>query len=93
MSSHKDQAGTCPVTTVLDLATTTAKSTLGTSASNKRVSATAALSTSVTENGKVNTSNVDATVTLGVSSSESDAPAGCCEGCPCSTNCACKKTS
>ncbi|HEY9777464.1 MAG TPA: hypothetical protein V6C81_27120 [Planktothrix sp.] len=74
-TKHTEQTGTCPLTTVLNLATETAKTELGTSASNKRVATTATLSTAVTENGKTNKTAVDASVTLGVATSEEDAPA------------------
>lgn len=75
MASHKDQQGSCPLTTVLDLATTTAKTQLGTDAENKQVSAEATLTTTVTENGTTDTTSVDATVSLGVKHSSTSADA------------------
>jgi len=84
---------TCPVTDCLETATDAAKGALGTDASNKRVKATSTLSVAVTENGKTNTQNVDASVALGVSSSESDAaPACCCADSACEAGCCCKKS-
>jgi hypothetical protein len=68
-TKHTDQAGACPLTTVLKLATDTATSTLGTDATNKSVSTKASLTTSVTENQTTNTQAVDASVTLGVTTS------------------------
>jgi hypothetical protein len=84
MSKTTDKAaeGTCPVTTVLDLAKTTATTELGVPAGDKSVSASATLATSVTEGGKVKKQTQNATVTVGVSSSEEDAPAAkCCDKC------------
>jgi len=73
--------GSCPVTTVLELANKTAKAELGTAATGKRVCATASLTVAVTEGGKTKTTSVDAGVTLGVKVSETDAPASDCEDC------------
>ncbi len=78
---HKAKEGKCPLTTVLNLATDTAKAELGTDASNKRVCTTAKVVTAVTENNKTKTTSVDAGVTLGVSSSEVDVPASDCDDC------------
>lgn len=82
MSDKTKDQGACPAKTVLDLATSTATHELGTEGGNKKVSATATLATSVTENGKVTKNGTNATVSLGVTSSEEDeAPAGCCDKC------------
>lgn len=80
-AEHAKKEGKCPLTTVLNLATETAKGELGTEAANKRVCTTAKVTTAVTENGKTKTTSVDAGVTLGVSTSEEDVPAdeGCCK--------------
>jgi len=68
----------CPLQQVLKLATKTAEGHLGTQSGNKRVSATAALATEVTENGTTSNDSVHATVSLGVSHSEGKAKAECC---------------
>lgn len=91
--SKQDEKGACSVKTVLDLATETATAELGTDAANKRVSATAKLTKSVTEAGKTNTSSYDAGVTLGVSTQETDAPADCCCAAQGGAGCCCKKQS
>jgi hypothetical protein len=74
-------AKACPMTSVLDLATNTAKAELGIAATAKSVTTSATLSTSITENGKKKTVAVDASVTLGTKITEEDAVEGCgCTG-------------
>ena len=68
-----------PLDQVLKLATKTAKNELGgPDAQNKKVTATAALSTKVTEGDSTKRAGVNATVSLGVSSSTGTAEAECC---------------
>lgn len=85
MSKKSDEK--CPVTTVLDLATDTAKANLGTDGANRRSAAKATLETAVTENDTTNAQKVDATVSLGVASSSGPAAGECCclspKGCCC----------
>jgi hypothetical protein len=76
--SNTSKKSDCPLTNVLSLATKTAKSELGTQPTNKKVTATATLDTSVTENGTTNNEGVNASVSLGVSSSSGPAKADCC---------------
>jgi hypothetical protein len=78
MSNSSKSKKDCPLENVLGLATKTAKSELGTGPVNKKVTATATLATAVTENGTTNNEKVDASVSLGVSSSSSPAKADCC---------------
>jgi hypothetical protein len=97
MSHHTDKAaGDCPLTTVLELATKTAKAELGKDASDKRVCTTATLKTAVTEKGKTKTTAVDAGVTLGVTMTSSDDAHDHCahtehKGCDCGDDCKCGK--
>jgi hypothetical protein len=68
----------CPLDQVLSLATKTAKGELGTTPANKKVTATATLATSVTENSITSDEAVNASVSLGVSSSSGPAKSECC---------------
>src|SRR5262249_26445058 len=84
-NSEKDSS----VDKVFKLAATTAKSELGTDASNRRVTATATLATKVTEAGKTVTDGADASVTLGVSHSDAEAAPECCCANGVKANCCC----
>jgi hypothetical protein len=87
--TNTKSAQDCPVDKVFKLAAATAKSELGTDASNKRVTATATLATKVTEAGKTVTDGADASVTLGVSHSEAAAAPECCCANGVKANCCC----
>jgi hypothetical protein len=91
MSTPSKSKKDCPLENVLGLATKTAKSELGTAPSNKSVTATATLATSVTENGETANEGVNASVSLGVSSSKNPAkPACCCANTAGAATCCCQ---
>lgn len=77
--STSEATNDTPLDKVLRLATRTAQNELGApAADNKKVTATASLSTKVTEGGATKRTGVNASVTLAVSASTGEAESECC---------------